>query len=256
MAGYIICTTPRSGSTLLCRLLGATGRAGQPDSFYHEPAFMQEWADAWGVAAPGAEPAATRDLDYLRAAIAAGRGDTGLFGMRLQRPHLPRLRAALSRLQPAAARDVDRLAQAFGQTAFLHLTRLDKVAQAVSLVKARQSGLWHVLADGRELERLGPPHPPAYDRTAIAQAVHLLTQDDKGWHRWFRAQGVEPLRIPYEDLASDPPLPWPASSAISGSTRPTPARSNRPSPGWPMRTAAPGQSGSGRKPRRPRGLRP
>lgn len=27
---YVICTAPRSGSTLLCRMLGATGIAGQP----------------------------------------------------------------------------------------------------------------------------------------------------------------------------------------------------------------------------------
>ena len=33
---YVICTSPRSGSTLLCKLLVATGVAGLPASHFHE----------------------------------------------------------------------------------------------------------------------------------------------------------------------------------------------------------------------------
>ena len=35
---YVLCTSPRSGSTLLCKLLAATGVAGNPDSYFHRPA--------------------------------------------------------------------------------------------------------------------------------------------------------------------------------------------------------------------------
>lgn len=34
---YVICTSPRSGSTLLCKLLAATGQAGKPKSYFHKP---------------------------------------------------------------------------------------------------------------------------------------------------------------------------------------------------------------------------
>ena len=43
---YIICATPRTGSTLLCRMLKAAG-SGDPDSFISR--FIPEWAADWGV---------------------------------------------------------------------------------------------------------------------------------------------------------------------------------------------------------------
>lgn len=33
---YVICTSPRSGSTLLCNMLAATGVAGKPKSYFHQ----------------------------------------------------------------------------------------------------------------------------------------------------------------------------------------------------------------------------
>ncbi|MEO0372779.1 MAG: Stf0 family sulfotransferase, partial [Pseudomonadota bacterium] len=48
-AGYIICTTPRSGSTMLCRMLAATDRMGVPDSYFRKEDLV-EWATEWGIA--------------------------------------------------------------------------------------------------------------------------------------------------------------------------------------------------------------
>ena len=39
---YVICTSPRSGSTLLCKLLAATGVSGNPESYFHEPS-VSSW---------------------------------------------------------------------------------------------------------------------------------------------------------------------------------------------------------------------
>ncbi|MBT6203829.1 MAG: sulfotransferase, partial [Rhodospirillaceae bacterium] len=38
---YVICTSPRSGSTLLCSLLAATGLAGNPCSHFHDPSISE-----------------------------------------------------------------------------------------------------------------------------------------------------------------------------------------------------------------------
>ena len=85
---YIICTTPRSGSTLLCKLLASTSKAGDPHSFYHRAEYMREWAAKWGL--PDPETVSRRDFDvaYLAAAVAAGKGGTPIFGMRLQQGYL------------------------------------------------------------------------------------------------------------------------------------------------------------------------
>jgi hypothetical protein len=47
-ASYVLCGTPRSGSTLLCEMLAATGVAGRPNSYFRQED-VEAWADAWGV---------------------------------------------------------------------------------------------------------------------------------------------------------------------------------------------------------------
>lgn len=49
-AAYLVCGTPRTGSTLLCGLLAATGVAGKPESYFrlHD---VGSYAEAWGVQA-------------------------------------------------------------------------------------------------------------------------------------------------------------------------------------------------------------
>jgi LPS sulfotransferase NodH len=201
---YFICTTPRSGSTLLCKLLAATGKAGNPDSFYHRDAFMREWAAEWGLPDPETLSRGAFERAYLDAARRAGEAGTGIFGMRLQQDYLSALSDTLDRIYPGLHSDTHRFERAFGPIVYLHLSRADKVAQAVSLVKAEQSGLWHLNADGSDYERLGPPREPAYDFQAIRREVVDLERADLAWVAWFDRHRISPLRISYETLAEHP----------------------------------------------------
>ena len=47
--GYVICGTPRTGSTLLCGLLASTKMAGDPHWFYRRQN-IAEWAERVGRA--------------------------------------------------------------------------------------------------------------------------------------------------------------------------------------------------------------
>lgn len=201
---YIICTTPRSGSTLLCKLLASTGRTGNPDSFYHRAEFMREWAAEWGLPDSDKVPSIACDSAYLAAAITAGKAGTDIFGLRLQHDYLGLLSDTLGRLYPGLLSDTARFARAFGDVLYIHLTRADKVAQAVSLVKAEQNGLWHVNADGTELERLAPPRQPFYSFAAIHREVLALARDDAAWDTWFDHHHIRPWRIEYERFANHP----------------------------------------------------
>jgi len=200
--GYILCTNPRSGSTLLCELLAQAG-AGTPDSFFMETPGT-EWETAWGLPAPGTLPPRAQARTHLAAALRAGRGATGVFGLRLMRRDLPRLLAMLDLVHPDQPDDRARIEAAFGPVRFLHLTRADRLAQAVSLVRAQQTGLWHIAPDGTEIERLAPPAPPVYDRDRIAGELARLTDWDRGWTDWFAARDIAPLSIDYDALAADP----------------------------------------------------
>ena len=201
--GYIICGTPRTGSTLLCNLLASTKRAGNPDSFYGRK-FMPAWAEDWRL--PARHTMGERDFNiaYLKAAVAAGKGGTGIFGLRLMRENLGELSEILDQIFPQLPSDRARLEKAFGRILYIHLSREDKLAQAISLVKAEQTGLWHVAPDGTEIERLAPPKESHYDFARINREVMELKSYDTAWNSWFAAQGIEPLRIGYEALSANP----------------------------------------------------
>ncbi len=200
---YILCATPRTGSTLLCNLLAGTGVAGDPDSF-----FMAEvdpvWAERWGLPSREGFSEEGHAAAYLSAAIAAGRGQTGMFGLRLMHESLGGLSAMIGKVHPGLPSDRDRLRAAFGHVLYIHLARGDKLAQAVSMVKAEQSGLWHLGPDGTELERLSPPREPDYDFDRIAARLAELEAQDAAWLEWFAQQGITPLTITYEELSADP----------------------------------------------------
>lgn len=203
MNSYIICATPRTGSTLLCELLAITGVAGRPDSFFmHAPG--AHWARLWGL--PGSDGAGTpsQAAAFLAAARAAGRGNTPVFGLRLMHRNLSRLLGLIDLTHPGLPDDRARLHAAFGKILFIHLSRADKLAQAVSRVKAEQTGLWHRAPDGTEIERLSPPAPPRYDHAHIAATLAELEQADAAWSSWFAGHGIEPLRLTHEALAADP----------------------------------------------------
>ena len=202
-ASYMICTSPRSGSTLLCKLLGATGVAGNPASWFYDPS-VGDWLDELDVV-PQPEATERQILDVVfRAAIARGSGGKGPFGLRQQGDSFPFLFEKLALLSPQETTDAGRFQKVFGATLFIHLTRRDKVDQAVSYLKAEQTGLWHVAPDGSELERVSPHREPVYDAEKLRACFEMVTAYDCVWNDWFSREQINPFRISYDDLAADP----------------------------------------------------
>lgn len=202
-ASYILCATPRSGSTLLCEMLGATGVAGRPNSFFR-PEDIAEWARAWGLPDPDETDAPSFDRAYLSALLREGRAGTGTFGLRLMWDSLAE---ASHRLNRALGSDRDVAAQfeaAFGPPLYVHISRGDKVAQAVSRVRAEQSGIWHRAADGKMQEGADSAQPLRYDGARIAEILDDLQRGDEAWRDFFDAHCIRPLTLSYEGVAQDP----------------------------------------------------
>lgn len=197
---YIICATPRSGSTLLCDLLKQTGVAGRPDSFYRRES-RDDFVSRFGIA-PGSDLAF--DRRFLDAAIRAGNGGTGMFGLRIMWPSMPELQQVLAGLFPAAPTEAARLAAAFGAPLYIHLQRTDRVAQAISRSKAEQSGLWHRHADGSTRELVKDYQAPQYDRAQIESFIAEADEHEAAWRGWFAANAIGPLELTYEELSADP----------------------------------------------------
>lgn len=200
---YVICTSPRSGSTLLCKLLAATRVAGRPGSHFHGTDFSK-WLAAYDITP---EPNLS-ELDLLRLVFAKGiergRNQSGPFALRMQSHSLRFFLEKLALLYPDLPSDVARIEAAFGKTLFVYLDRDNKIEQAVSWVKAQQTGLWHVAPDGTELERLSEPKDPNYNGTAIFEAYRQFEADKLLWEDWFQQQGIAPVALSYEELSAAP----------------------------------------------------
>ena len=200
---YVICTSPRSGSTLLCHLLRETGVAGWPGSHFHEPS-LDAWLDAYNLK----RDAFDSHLDAVTAAVAAGvahgKGQTDLFGLRLQRHSFDFFTEQMAILYPDQSTDMARIEPAFGKTLFVHLTRANKLDQAISYVKAQQTGLYHMAPDGTVIESLSEPKEPVYDHAAIADRHAACVRMDEEWQAWFAQEGIAPLTVTYDGLSADP----------------------------------------------------
>src|SRR4051812_29634736 len=107
---YLVCATPRSGSTLLCRALGATGVAGRPEEYFQArpaprrpPAPPDYFADASGIDLDGLlgrdhpEPEAPEYSslagvgdyrEHIVRSLGRGTTDNGVFGAKIMWGHL------------------------------------------------------------------------------------------------------------------------------------------------------------------------
>ncbi len=197
---YLILATPRSGSTLLGQGLQATGLAGDPREFFgHKMAF---WMERWQT--PTLEAYASR---LMRARSSPNR----VFGAKLLYAQLQHLEA-MARQDPALA-DLslpEVLTRLFPNLHFLWATRDDKLRQAISWFKARQTGVWGQ-ADGKDAVKLGrawrlgdeplQPGDLAFDYEGIAALLAQAEREDAAIAAFFAESGTTPYRVVYEEFS-------------------------------------------------------
>lgn len=184
---------------MLCDLLIQTGIAGNPESYFRTES-IPDYAKSWGSSA------STNDWghSYIDGVVKNGTSPNGSFGLRIMWSNMPTFLHRMSTLYSETGTDKLRIQQAFGVDHFVHLYREDRVAQAISLVLAKQTGLWHLNADRSVREGTGGEGEPEYDPTAIRQEIDMLALEAYGWSEWFDEQAITPIRLSYEDLASAP----------------------------------------------------
>jgi LPS sulfotransferase NodH len=187
---------------MLCDLLANTGQAGRPQSYYRGQD-IERRARGYGLHADSFANPVDFDRAYLHAVLREGRGDASVFGLRVMWGTIAEMAERLRPLRPAL-RDGALFEDLFGPLTYVHVRRRDKLAQAISLLKAEQTGLWHLAADGSERQRTGPPAHARYDAGRIAELVSALERDDSAWIAFFSENGIVPVEIEYEELAASP----------------------------------------------------
>ncbi|GAC1614283.1 MAG: hypothetical protein NVS4B7_06270 [Ktedonobacteraceae bacterium] len=167
LTSYLICATPRSGSTLLCEALTSTSLAGYPKEYfealkntglprrpgeYFENSEAKDICDLSGqlstLDAVSVHPTFTGDLsyaDYLMQVLEEGTTPNGVFGAKMMWSYFDDFISNVRQIPNYSDMATsDLVSTLFPDLHYIWITRQDKVRQAVSLWKAIQTYTWRL----------------------------------------------------------------------------------------------------------------
>lgn len=199
----LVCTSRRSGSTLLGEALHRAGGLGCPLEYLHR-GFRPGLQARWG----------TSELAGYVAALYRHRTDpTGTLSVKLFWPDVMEVCAerypcdaflftadltADPKLRTRAfARVADLLCELFPDPTYLFLWRRDLLRQAISDCRAARSNRW------RSLDPPAPDGISDIDPEAIAASIARFSHQRQQWRDWFDDQRHSPVETVFEDLVSD-----------------------------------------------------
>jgi len=183
---YAILTPPRSGSTYLCDLLDSTAIAGHPSE--HIRLATQELS-------------LNCSFDYLNLLgnlMEHRTTSNSVFGTKLISHFLFELRQAKPDFKEVF-KAIDR---------FILLIRKDKVAQAVSLVLAQTTEVWHIHNNAKKASYQSQLDSIEINDELldnVEQKVIFIKQQEDRLKRVLANHKVEPLLVVYEDILDDAP---------------------------------------------------
>jgi LPS sulfotransferase NodH len=236
---YLVCATPRSGSTLVCHALAETGVAGRPEEYFEalrhsgRPRRPEEYfvgaedpsiRDHLGERSVGSEPPPRSPLwsraaydRYLEWAFESGTTTNGVFGAKLMWGYFGEFVSLLRNVPDY--RDVplgEVLSTVFPDLTFVRVVRANKVRQAVSLWKAVQTATWRedqATAAAGSVEAEGSPpyrtfieeHRPQlrFHYRAIDHLLEQLLIEEASWDAFFEHAGIKPILVLYENFAAE-----------------------------------------------------
>ena len=175
---YIVASSPRSGSTYLCRLLGQSGLLGTPSEVLNPGFDLQAFKNRFKASSPA---------DYIAELIARRTAKSGVFGLKA---HFENFEGFL--------KEYPALLDVLSPVTYIYINRRDRVAQAVSMARALQTNQWSSQAQEGKKPEL------RYNRELIANSMKEVELQDAGWLNWFKAKNITPFRLTYEDLLADP----------------------------------------------------
>ena len=232
---YLVCATPRSGSTLVCKSLRETGVAGRPEEYFEalrstgRPRRPQEYfegVDDRSIFDELGEPTEANQQPppswsrtaydrYLEWAMEQGTTDNGVFAAKLMWQYLGDFVGLLRNIPDYRHLPLpELLPAAFPELTFVRVVRANKIRQAVSLWKAVQTASWSDYGGAAgSPTRDDPPyrafleeHKPQlrFHYRAIEHLLDQILRAEASWDAFFEYTRIKPVLVLYENFAEDP----------------------------------------------------
>ena len=189
---YIVASSDRYSSASVCKSLWQTGRLGAPWEYLNA-----SFEDVRGtLAAPADHSIASTMMkrlqvlgpsEYIAELLACRTSSNGVFGLNARFDDFD-----------SAVGQVPELLNMLAPVTYIYVDCHDKLAQAVSVVRALLAG--RTVAD---LDATPASRPLHYDRDLISKYLGRLERQRLAWWRWFEANGIEPFVIYRDDINAD-----------------------------------------------------
>jgi trehalose 2-sulfotransferase len=186
---YTIWFSQRTGSTLLCRALEATGIAGKPGEHLYKQNLLQEYN----------APSAAEFQQHVWEIASTENGALGIKHSFFE-PNFSKVIEVLKGIPDCPSEENNRAAiweNAFPNHRHIFMTRRNKVRLAVSWWKAIQSQEWH-RSKGETPKAIDLAS--AYSFAAIKHLYIECSIREAGIQEFFSEGSITPLTIVYEDF--------------------------------------------------------
>lgn len=190
----VICSTGRSGSTLLGLTLGDIGYAGKSREFFRPDV----------LTANGVDSHFSTLYPYLANVYAQGQTPNQVFGVKLHWDHMINL-IKLARTDPAlqTGSDIEVLSTLFPNPRFIFIRRQNLVKQAISMEIGKQTGVYVVRSEDIVKERANKTQKLFFKPLNIYRYKQGLTGRNHKWRSFFHNNDLPFFEVVYENLVED-----------------------------------------------------
>jgi LPS sulfotransferase NodH len=218
---YLVCATPRSGSTLLCEALKSTGVAGVPEEYFEalrqtglprrpqeyfkgvdDPTIAEHLGEYARADDAGPDPLWSRkDYEpFFESVLEKGTTENGVFGAKMMWGYLGDFVSLLREIPRFRELELpDLLPAAFPKVEFVRVNRANRLRQAASLWKAVQTATWRQLDADVSIDIPEAERPQLrFHYRAIEHLLGNILLEEALWDSFFELSEIKPLVINYE----------------------------------------------------------
>ncbi len=194
---YIVCSTGRSGSTLLCKTLEKTGCCGKPQEYFHLQTMerLQIYKDSETF------------INYCNSILKEGLTEDGTFGIKMHWWQMYNFfKVARKFLDVSEKTDLEILNYIFPNPNFIYIWRRDLTQQAVSTVIALQTKQW---AKPKQKENKNNDKAKKINDKLKFQPLKIyrweqgFADQNRRWREFLTDNNLDYREVVYEDFVAN-----------------------------------------------------